>query len=312
MDSRKKIHIFAHSDLDGAASYILMHWYLWNNPSYTITNHENLKNNVNRWLLKNDITKYDEVYFLALDTCEIVNLIDYSNVKIFDHHQEAERCKDMYKNASVEILTYGSTVLGLFKYFKEKKKDRKITLDQRRFIALVDDYISYRLLERDKSIGINMIFWNYQGDKFQKLKNDFNNGFVDFDENQQSTIKFYRNKINKILDNGEFFIGDFKIQGVFRKVIATFADTCVNEIAYGLTEMGFEIAMIVNVATKKVSFRKNQNSNVNLPKLAKTLLDGGGYNNAAGGVLTDKFMEFTKLLKRYDVRKRTTGKKTYF
>ncbi len=305
MNNKKKIHIFTHSDLDGAACCLLFEWYTWSTPSYVSTNHENLHTNVAKWLIKNNIKEYDEIYFFGLDTCSIIDIIDHKNVQIFDYHQEAKRCSELYKNAKVEIMEYGSAILGLYKFFKEKFKDRKISAEQRKFVALVDDYISYRLLERELSIGLNMIFWNYQGDKVQKLKNDFKNGFVDFNLDQLKIIDFYKNKIKKIIQAEDFYVGDFKIQGVFRKVIATFADTCINEIAAELTEMGFEIAMVVNANTNKVSFRKNHHSNIDLPKLAKTLADGGGYKNTAGGILTDKFMNFTKLLEKYDIRKGT-------
>lgn len=305
MDSKTKIHVFAHSDLDGSACCLLFEWYLWNIPSYTLTNHENLHTNVAKWLLKNKVEDYDKIYFVGLDTCPIVNLIDFKNVQIFDYHQEAKRCSELYTNAKLEIMEYGSAILGLYRFLKERLKDRKISAEQRKFVALVDDYISYRLLEKDLSIGLNMIFWNYQGDKVQKLKNDFKNGFVAFNENQLKIIDFYKNKIKKIIQAEEFYVGDFKIQGVFRKVIATFADTCVNEVAAELTEMGFEIAMVVNTNTSKVSFRKNHHSNIDLPKLAKALTDGGGYKNTAGGIITDKFMNFTKLLQKYDIGKGT-------
>ena len=303
MDNKKKIHVFVHADLDGVTSYMVLQWYLWNMPTYTMSNHENLHNSVSKWLLKNKIDEYDSIYFLGFDTCNIIHLIDHKNVYVFDHHQEADRCLSLYVNAKVKVLEYGSTVLGLYRHLKESMKDRKITADQRKLVALVDDYASYRLLERETSIGLNMIFWNYQGDKLEKFKNDFNNGFSAFGSDQLKIIDFYKNKIRKIVDAADFYVGDFKIQGVFRKVIATFADTCINEVASELTNMGFEIAIVVNAVTKKVNFRKNHHSNVDLPKLAKNLTDGGGYKNTAGGLLTEKFMTFTKLLNKYDIGK---------
>jgi oligoribonuclease NrnB/cAMP/cGMP phosphodiesterase (DHH superfamily) len=302
MQNNKKIHVFIHSDLDGSACYLLLHWYLWNTPSYTMTNHLNMKSDISRWLLKNKLEDYDEIYFVALDTCPIMHLIDEKNVQIFDHHQEAKRCRDLYKNAKVHVLEQGSTVLGLYRHLKEKYSDRKISTEQRKFVALVDDYVSYRLLEKVQSIGMNMIYWNFQGDKTLKLKERFNNGFSDFSEQEIKIIDFYKSKIRKIVDSAEFYIGDVKIQGVFRKIIATFADTCINEVAAELTEMGYEIAIIVNNDTQKVSFRKNHHSNVDLSKVAQSLADGGGYKNTAGGMITEKFMSFTKLLEKKEIK----------
>jgi oligoribonuclease NrnB/cAMP/cGMP phosphodiesterase (DHH superfamily) len=301
MENKKKIHVFAHADLDGAACYLVLHWYLWNDPTYTITNHYNLRNDVSKWLLKNDPSKYDDIYFVALDTCEIADLIDFNNVRIFDHHQEANRCKELYKNANFNILELGSTVLGLYRYLKVKYSERKISAQQRKFVALVDDYVSYRLLERELSIGLNMIYWNYQGDKIEKLKKDFDYGFDKFDDKQLTIIDFYKRKIDKIINEAEFYTGDFKIQGIFRKVISTFANTCINEVAAELTKLGYEIAIVVNTDTKKVSFRKNHFSNVDLPKLAKKICQGGGYKNTAGGLITKEFLAFTKLLEKHDI-----------
>lgn len=302
MENHKKIHIFVHADLDGAACYLVLQWYLWNFPSYTITNHSNMRDDVIKWLLKNKLEDFDNVYFVGLDTCTIANLIDHKNVTIYDHHQEAKRCLELYKNANVHIVEFGSTVLGLYRHLKENLKDRKITTAQRKFVAIVDDYISYRLLDSDLSIGLNMIYWNYQGDKVQKLKNDFNEGFNTFTEQQIKIIDFYKNKIKKIVNDSDFYVGDFKIQGIFRKVIATFADTCINEVAAELTKMGYEIAIVVNPKTEKVSFRKNHLSNLDLSKFAQKISDGGGYKNTAGGLLTEKFMSFTKLLEKKKIK----------
>ena len=141
--------------------------------------------------------------------------------------------------------------------------------------------------------------------KIQKLKEEFNDGFSNFNDNQLKIIDFYKNKIDKIIKESDFYVGDFKIQGIFRKVIATFADTCINEVAAELTKMGYEIAIVVNTKSQKVNFRKNHLSNVDLSKLAKALSDGGGYKNTAGGLLTEKFMNFTKLLTKYDIGTRT-------
>lgn len=304
MENKKKIHVFAHADLDGAACYLVLHWYLWNRPTYTITTHYNLRNDVSKWLLKNNPENYDEIYFVALDTCEVADLIDFPNVHILDHHQEANRCKELYKKANFNILELGSTVLGLYRYLKAKYSERKISAQQRKFVALVDDYVSYRLLERDLSIGLNMLYWNYQGDKIEKLSNDFNIGFEKFDDKQLTIIDFYKRKIDKIINEAEFYTGDFKIQGVFRKVISTFANTCINEVAAELTKLGYEIAIVVNTDTQKVSLRKNHYSNVNLPELAKKLCGGGGYKNTAGGLITKEFLAFTKLLERHDIRTR--------
>jgi oligoribonuclease NrnB/cAMP/cGMP phosphodiesterase (DHH superfamily) len=301
MQNNKKVHVFIHADLDGAACYMTLCWFSWFDPTYIVTNHESLRTNVSKWMLKNKIQDYDEIYFLGLDPCEISDIIDYNNVMIMNHHQESSRCRDFFKKANVMTFEYGSSVLGVYRFFKDKYSDRKISAQQRKFIALVDDYISYRLLEKDLSVGLNIIYWNYQGNKVEKLSKDFYFGFNSFNEEQLKIVDFYKSKIRKIIQASDFYVGDVKIQGVFRKVIATFAEVCINEVASELTGMGYEMAIIVNSNTRKVSFRKNHHSNLDLSKVAKTLTDGGGYKNTAGGIITEKFMSFTKLLDKKEI-----------
>ena len=59
-----------------------------------------------------------------------------------------------------------------------------------------------------------------------------------------------------------------------------------------------DVAIIVNPNSGRVSFRRRAESkNVDVSRIAAKLVDGGGHEYAAGGQVTDKFMDFTKLLK---------------
>ena len=70
-----------------------------------------------------------------------------------------------------------------------------------------------------------------------------------------------------------------------------------NEICeYLLKEKGADIAFFVNPDASHVSFRKNKSCDVDVSKLAAKLCEGGGHEYAAGGKITETFMNFTKLL----------------
>ena len=70
----------------------------------------------------------------------------------------------------------------------------------------------------------------------------------------------------------------------------------VEDFGSGFHEFA-DIGMVVNMDSKKVSFRKDKQCPVDLSLLAKTIADGGGHKYAAGGKVSDKFITFTKLLK---------------
>jgi oligoribonuclease NrnB/cAMP/cGMP phosphodiesterase (DHH superfamily) len=57
-----------------------------------------------------------------------------------------------------------------------------------------------------------------------------------------------------------------------------------------------DIVFFVNTNSSHVSFRKKKTCNVNLAKLAEFLCGGGGHEYAAGGKITEKFMNFSKQL----------------
>ena len=68
---------------------------------------------------------------------------------------------------------------------------------------------------------------------------------------------------------------------------------------YILKQTGADIGFVVNLETHKVSLRRSKDPDIHLGNLAKSLLDGGGHEYAAGGLLNDKFMQFSKLFSPY-------------
>ena len=55
-----------------------------------------------------------------------------------------------------------------------------------------------------------------------------------------------------------------------------------------------DIAIMVNLDRKIVTFRKRKGCKAHLGELAEKLCDGGGSHNLAGGKLEDKFMAFSQ------------------
>jgi len=74
---------------------------------------------------------------------------------------------------------------------------------------------------------------------------------------------------------------------------------CLNEVAHHvLTTQTCDICMVLNMKSKRVSFRKNKKdtTDIDLGALAKRIADGGGHPYAAGGKITEMVQSITKLL----------------
>ena len=88
------------------------------------------------------------------------------------------------------------------------------------------------------------------------------------------------------------------------KLIAVFADSFINEIAeYIIQNYKSDIGFVINLKSKKVSIRKSKLCDVDLGKLATKLFDaGGGHEYAAGGLINDNFLTFSKIFKPWEIK----------
>jgi oligoribonuclease NrnB/cAMP/cGMP phosphodiesterase (DHH superfamily) len=80
-------------------------------------------------------------------------------------------------------------------------------------------------------------------------------------------------------------------------ITGTMGTKYVNDVCdYLLKTYNSDIVFFVNTDSSHVSFRKKKSCNVNLAKLAEYLFGGGGHEYAAGGKISEKFMDFAKQL----------------
>ena len=63
------------------------------------------------------------------------------------------------------------------------------------------------------------------------------------------------------------------------------------------TKYSVDVAIAVMVDQKRIAVRRsNSNSKIDVSKFVQRIASGGGHESAAGGNLTEEFIEFTKLL----------------
>ena len=301
IDKGNKIFCFTDADLDGAGSYLMLHWLSNINIPYKIASISNFRETFLNWLKVNKITDYDQIYILDLDTsAENLDLVDHSNITIIDHHDSHIKNADNYKKATTIIEKCGSCTKLI--YNLNKPKSQELSRAQKHLVGLVNDYDSHEL-KSEESWHLNIIYWNYQGDRLQKFTDNFKYGFLGFTPIQKKAINFYRSKFEKTKQTLQIYHADLPIGKKTYKGISTFANEFINEISdYILKEYNADISFVINSKSKRVSFRKNtEHCKVHLQELAKRICEtGGGHDDAAGGSLDDKFLAFSKIFKSID------------
>ena len=300
---KKNIYVFTDCDLDGAGSYLMFKWFIRDYIPYKITRVNDFKTVFAPWYEINK-DKYDNIYILDLDVSqECLDLVDKKNITIIDHHKTHVENKAKYKNATTMIQEYPSCTKLLYSIFSKHYK-KKLTDEQKLMVLYIDDYDSYEL-KFPNSYNMNLVYWNYQGDRLGRFIEDFGKGFNGFTDLQKNVINFNKSKFKAIKNKldvhsaSKISIGKIKC-----KLVSVFADSYINEIAdHIIKNYKADIGLVINLKTKKVSLRKSSTCKVDLGALAGKLFDsGGGHEYAAGGLINDKFLQFSKLFKPFSIK----------
>ena len=279
-----KTIVFTDLDLDGACSYLIHCWYTQSKPKVVPLKVSTLREKFLGWLNNNKLEDFKEVYFFDIDTTEIKDLIDKKNVTVFDHHKTHA---DDYKVAEFYIdHDAPSCSKILYRHYDNISLSTNLTVEQKKLIALVNDYDCYEL---------NFLFWYKNGDKIQNFVNDFEHGFHGFTNEQNKIISYHIYKFNKLTEELQLFESNVPVGNVNYRFVSTFVDTYVNDVAQHIIDKtNCDVCMLINLKTKRVYFRKRRDTKIDLGKLAKKLCEGGGHEYAAGGILNDVILTLSK------------------
>lgn len=285
------ILIFTDSDLDGAGSALLLKEVFSGHDIIIVetTEYSILNEFKNRW---NTLDHFDKIFVCDLSLNEEQAVaINRSNVVVIDHHETHSKFADKYTKAKGIVTPYPSCTKLIFDKFKSKLD---VTPAKEALVDLINQYDSWSFdfpREMDPA-RLNAIYYGYNKPKAEKFIESFKNGLRDYTAQEKGAIKLHFKRFVEQLENPKFagMIKDFK-------VVSTFITAQVNEVAnYMLDKYDADVAIMVNLDLKVVSFRKKKGIQLNLGKLAEKLCDGGGAHNLAGGKLTDTFAAFTKKL----------------
>ncbi len=294
-----KIFVFTDFDLDGTVSLLQLHWILNAKPGdieFKSTTVSNFRREILNWLNENKPSEYKNIYILDLDVSNSADIVDKNNFIIVDHHLTHAKVKEIYKNATTHIVEGTSCAKTLYKAYKPSN----LTASQKLLIAIADDYDSYNL-KIPESYEMNCLLSNMQksagAQKAEKFMSRFYAGFNGFNTQEKNIIKEHIERRDKAIKELQVFKGMISIAGKERAVYGTSGDKFVNEICDHLIKhYKADIVFFVNTNVAHVSWRKAKDCEVDLTKLAVKLCEGGGHDYAAGGKITETFMNFTKLL----------------
>lgn len=293
-----RIFIFLDNDLDGAGCCLAIRWLFPKAKiSFKPTNEHKFREDFLDWCKTNSTSDYDQVYICDLNIVEQnQDILDVHKITIIDHHNVTGVNKEAFSNASYIFKKTPSCATLVYKTLCGSSTSQ-LTREQKLLLLLIDDYDSYKL-SLPYSLDLNTIFFSLRGDRIALFCDEYINGFKPFDPHKQNIIKFHKLRLKEVNDNLKIHSAVLKLDGKDTLVHCTFADYGINDVAQHLfSKYNSDIAIVVNLTRKTVSYRRGQNCSYDVSKLAKKFNNGGGRNNVGGGILTDNFLLFSRLFK---------------
>lgn len=290
--NKQAITVFTHSDLDGLVSYLVLCWRYGRRLDYVTTTPMKLEQDYDKWLNQNKPT--DRLYFLDLDVSKIGEKIDNEKTVVFDHHKTNLY---IFKNAKTRIYNETSCAKLLYDSLFRDQDTKQLTSAQKTLIALADDWDS-NTKATPISEQLNIVYHN-MNNKVASFIEDYYNGFKPFDKFKQNTIVLYKKHCKEYLETLTPFVGEVQFEDSKAMVGAVFCNKFVQECCdYLFEKYKVDVSIAVLLEQKRIAVRRSpKNTTIDVSKFVQRIASGGGHEAAAGGNLTDEFIEFTKLLK---------------
>ena len=290
----QKIQVVVHTDLDGVVSYLVLCWLYGRKLDVLGTTPKKLEDDYDKLVASKT---WDKIYFLDLDVSKIGEKIDNSNTVVLDHHktnlyQFKNAITKIYNETSCAKLIYDTLFKAVVKELTQAKKT---------LIALADDWDSNA--KKTPLSGQLNIVYHSMSNKFQSFVEDYYKGFQPFDKFKTNTITLYHKHCKEYIDTLAPFKGTIEFEGQKDvRVGAVFCEKFVQECCeWLLSEHNLDVAIAVIIKQQRIAVRRHPNvSNVDVSKFVQRIAGGGGHEAAAGGNLTEDFIEFTKMLKPFN------------
>ena len=277
------VKIWAHDSLDGASSALAIKQLLGKDVNVSISNanYSDFPGLYKGWYM-NSFASYDKIFILGFSLpTSLTHVVDHSNVIIINN----ESTELVNKQAKV-ICNPSSSCISLIQESIPQIKSQTL-------YNIADDYTNQSTDNID-ALKLNAVYFSLNQPRIDKFIARFMNGFDGFNIQEKNAIKLYFNRYKEIIDETDFFSGLIKNS----KVVSCFADYATSDIArYAIKNYSADIVMVINMEARLVFFFKNADTcDIGMDLLASKMCDGTGRDNEACGVITKKFLEFTKQL----------------
>lgn len=285
-----KVFVWANSDMDGAASVILMKQ-IFKSLDYSGVFFGELEEKMIPWYDEHE-DEYDKIFIIGCSLNQsLLNKIDSEKVVIINDRDDGLTSK----YAKIKTEEFPSCTLYIYKLFSEALK---LSKEMKRLVKYVNDYNSYAL-ETEEAQYLNGLFRKSGSNRFDFFINRFENGYDGFTFSEKRIAQVFFKELEDEFDSLDLFhtIYDEKY-----KILGTFSDKSVNEIAGPILNQHKDVdaVIVISLRNKYVSFRKREGSDIDIVFLAENLCSGGGGQYASAGRLTSRFMKFTKNFEPYE------------
>jgi len=267
-----------HKDLDGISCNILL-----SNVFKKITSISTNFNDINKYLITLDYSKYDWIFITDLHPKD-VEYLNNPKIILLDHHSSALEFHNPSKNRYVVCSICGAKLVKRFleRYFK-------INLSKfNNLIYLTNDYDLW-IHNNKKSKMLNELFFKYWDDKFRERFFDGSTRFI------KEEILWLRKRIKEfkeVYNNLEIY--NFPNVNGCMIITENFSNDCCEKL---LKEEEYNIVLSMNPKNKHVSVRHNI-LNFHMGNFLKMLDLGGGHAQAAA-FNDDNFNTTEKNIKKF-------------
>ena len=293
--NKHEVFVVTHSDLDGICSYLVLCWALGKKLPVHFSTPKKLSADFEK--IRKD-NSWSKIFFLDLDVTSIADDIDTPATVIFDHHKTNIFS---FKQATAKVLDETSCAKLIYNSFwKEGTKLAPLTPARRSLIALADDFDSNKKTTILSS-QLNIVYHSMTN-KLVSFVEEYYDGFKGFDKFQQNTIALYDKHCAEYIHNLTVYKGMVDFAGTKNvKVASVFCDKFVQECCdHVLDKMKVDVVIAVIVPQQRIAVRRHPNNNtIDVSAFVQRIASGGGHAAAAGGMLTEEFMEFSKMLKPF-------------
>lgn len=303
---KSKTLLLTHTDLDGIGCHILLKRY-FSNVQTLFLNYNEFDEIINEQFDEISNANFDFIFITDLSISkEISKKINEINSKIIfiDHHVSSLELKPYFSENLIMTEYKGDLTCGtdLLSIYLEKNCNIKLQSQDIEFIKLVRGWDTWTWVN-DKngllSCQLNDLLSIYGRNDFidhclNLLSNNLD--FPKYSDIDIALLNYHNsrrsNYIKQCLENIDFAT----IKGYTCGIV--FADEFTSIIGNRIcsTKNGIDIAMIISLKYKTISFRTIK-EDINLSNFAKNNFNGGGHRKAAGSQISiDKIDKITKLL----------------